>query len=62
MKMLVELFKSLDIPVRQLDYCRTDMAHVKVKSCHIEPWSPRQQKHCKVCSCSTLGDAQALDV
>lgn len=58
-KMSVELFRSLDIPVRQLDCCSGDMADLKVKSCDIEAWSPRQQKYFEVCSCSTLGDAQA---
>ena len=57
--MSVELFRSLDIPVRQLDCCTGDMADLKVKSCDIEAWSPRQQKYFEVCSCSTLGDAQA---
>ena len=58
-QMSVELFRSLDIPVRQLDCCSGDMADLKVKSCDIEAWSPRQQKYFEVCSCSTLGDAQA---
>ena len=58
-KMSVELFRSLDIPVRQLDCCSGDMADLKVKSCDIEAWIPRQQKYFEVCSCSTLGDAQA---
>ena len=58
-KMSVELFRSLNIPVRQLDCCSGDMADLKVKSCDIEAWSPRQQKYFEVCSCSTLGDAQA---
>ena len=58
-KISVELFRSLDIPVRQLDCCSGDMADLKVKSCDIEAWSPRQQKYFEVCSCSTLGDAQA---
>ena len=55
----VELFLSLDIPVRQLDCCSGDLADLKVKSCDIEAWSPRQQKYFEVCSCSNLGDAQA---
>ncbi len=55
----VELFRSLDIPVRQLDCCSGDLADLKVKSCDIEAWSPRQQKYFEVCSCSNLGDAQA---
>ena len=55
----VELFKSLEIPVRQLECCSGDLADLKVKSCDIEAWSPRQQKYFEVCSCSNLGDAQA---
>ena len=55
----VELFCSLDIPVRQLECCSGDLADLKVKSCDIEAWSPRQQKYFEVCSCSNLGDAQA---
>ena len=55
----VELFRSLDIPVRTLECCSGDLADLKVKSCDIEAWSPRQQKYFEVCSCSTLGDAQA---
>ena len=55
----VELFRSLNIPVRQLECCSGDLADLKVKSCDIEAWSPRQQKYFEVCSCSTLGDAQA---
>ncbi len=55
----VELFQSLDIPVRQLECCSGDLADLKVKSCDIEAWSPRQQKFFEVCSCSNLGDAQA---
>ena len=58
-KMSVELFRSLDIPVRQLECCSGDLADLKVKSCDIEAWSPRQQKYFEVCSCSNLGDAQA---
>ena len=55
----VELFRSLDIPVRQLECCSGDLTDLKVKSCDIEAWSPRQQKYFEVCSCSNLGDAQA---
>ena len=55
----VELFRSLDIPVRTLECCSGDLADLKVKSCDIEAWSPRQQKYFEVCSCSNLGDAQA---
>ena len=55
----VELFRSLDIPVRQLECCSGDLADLKVKSCDIDAWSPRQQKYFEVCSCSNLGDAQA---
>ena len=55
----VELFRSLDITVRQLECCSGDLADLKVKSCDIEAWSPRQQKYFEVCSCSNLGDAQA---
>ena len=55
----VELFRSLDIPVRQLECCSGDLADLKVKSCDIEAWSPRQKKYFEVCSCSNLGDAQA---
>ena len=58
-EMSIKLFQNLDIPVRQLDCCSGDMADLKVKSCDIEAWSPRQQKYFEVCSCSTLGDAQA---
>ena len=58
-KWSVELFRSLDIPVRQLECCSGDLADLKVKSCDIEAWSPRQQKYFEVCSCSNLGDAQA---
>jgi len=57
--MSIKLFRNLDIPVRQLDCCTGDLADLKVKSCDIEAWSPRQQKYFEVCSCSTLGDAQA---
>ena len=55
----VELFRSLDIPVRQLECCSGDLADLKVKSCDIEAWSPRQKKYFEVCSCSNLGDAQS---
>ena len=55
----VELFRSLDIPVRQLECCSGDRADLKVKSCDIEAWSPRQKKYFEVCSCSNMGDAQA---
>ena len=55
----VELFRSLDIPVRQLECCSGDLADLKVKSCDIEAWSSRQKKYFEVCSCSNLGDAQA---
>lgn len=58
-KWSVELFRSLEIPVRQLECCSGDLADLKVKSCDIEAWSPRQQKYFEVCSCSNLGDAQA---
>ena len=55
----VDLFRSLNIPVRQLACCSGDLADLKTKSCDIEAWSPRQQKYFEVCSCSNLGDAQA---
>ena len=55
----VEYFRSLNIPVRQLECCSGDLADLKVKSCDIEAWSPRQKKYFEVGSCSTLGDAQA---
>ncbi len=58
-KYSVELFRSLNIPVRTLECCTGDLADLKVKSCDIEAWSPRQKKYFEVCSCSTLGDAQA---
>ena len=58
-QMSVELFRSMEIPVRQLNCCSGDLADLKVKSCDIEAWSPRQQKYFEVCSCSNLGDAQA---
>ncbi len=55
----VEIFRNMDIPVRQLECCSGDLADLKVKSCDIEAWSPRQQKYFEVGSCSTLGDAQS---
>ena len=55
----VEYFRSLDIPVRTLECCSGDLADLKVKSCDVEAWSPRQKKFFEVGSCSTLGDAQA---
>ena len=55
----VEIFRNLNIPVRQLECCTGDLADLKVKSCDIEAWSPRQQKFFEVGSCSTLGDAQS---
>ncbi|MBR6253486.1 MAG: serine--tRNA ligase [Clostridia bacterium] len=55
----VEFFRTLDIPVRTLECCSGDLADLKVKSCDVEAWSPRQQKYFEVGSCSTLGDAQA---
>ncbi len=55
----VEFFRSLDIPVRTLECCSGDLADLKVKSCDVEAWSPRQKKYFEVGSCSTLGDAQA---
>ena len=58
-KLSVDLFRSFNVPVRQLDCCSGDLADLKVKSCDIEAWSPRQQKYFEVCSCSTLGDAQS---
>ena len=58
-KYTVEVFRNMDIPVRQLECCSGDLADLKVKSCDIEAWSPRQKKYFEVCSCSTLGDAQA---
>ena len=58
-KLSVELFRSMEIPVRQLECCSGDLANLKVKSCDIEAWSPRQKKYFEVCSCSNLGDAQA---
>ena len=58
-KLPVDFFRSLDIPVRTLECCSGDLADLKVKSCDVEAWSPRQQKYFEVGSCSTLGDAQA---
>ena len=58
-KYTVELFRSFDIPVRQLECCSGDLADLKVKSCDIEAWSPRQKKYFEIGSCSNLGDAQA---
>ena len=55
----VELFRNMDIPVRTLECCSGDLADLKVKSCDVEAWSPRQKKYFEVGSCSTLGDAQA---
>ncbi len=55
----VEIFRALNVPVRTLECCSGDLADLKVKSCDIEAWSPRQQKYFEVGSCSTLGDAQA---
>lgn len=55
----VEVFRNMDVPVRQLECCSGDLADLKVKSCDVEAWSPRQQKYFEVGSCSTLGDAQA---
>ncbi len=57
--MSVELFRSMDIPVRTLECCSGDLADLKVKSYDVEAWSPKQQKYFEVCSCSNLGDAQA---
>ena len=58
-KYTVEVFRNLDIPVRQLECCSGDLADLKVKSCDVEAWSPRQEKYFEVGSCSNLGDAQA---
>jgi len=58
-KLTVDLFRNFDIPVRQLECCSGDLADLKVKSCDIEAWSPRQKKYFEVGSCSNLGDAQA---
>ena len=55
----VDLFLSMNIPVRTLECCSGDLADLKVKSCDVEAWSPRQQKYFEVCSCSNLGDAQS---
>ena len=55
----VEVFRNMNVPVRQLECCSGDLADLKVKSCDIEAWSPRQKKYFEVGSCSTLGDAQA---
>ncbi len=55
----VQIFRNLDIPVRTLECCSGDLADLKVKSCDVEAWSPRQKKYFEVASCSTLGDAQA---
>ena len=55
----VDVFRNMDVPVRQLECCSGDLADLKVKSCDVEAWSPRQQKYFEVGSCSTLGDAQA---
>ena len=58
-KLTVDFFRSLDVPVRQLECCSGDLADLKVKSCDVEAWSPRQKKYFEVGSCSNLGDAQA---
>ena len=58
-RLTVDFFRSLDVPVRTLECCSGDLADLKVKSCDVEAWSPRQQKYFEVGSCSTLGDAQA---
>ena len=58
-KLTVDFFRSMDLPVRQLECCSGDLADLKVKSCDVEAWSPRQKKYFEVGSCSTLGDAQA---
>ena len=58
----VDFFRSLDIPVRTLECCSGDLADLKVKSCDVEAWSPRQKKYFEVGSCSNLGDAQALSL
>lgn len=55
----VEIFRNMNIPVRTLECCSGDLADLKVKSCDVEAWSPRQKKYFEVGSCSTLGDAQA---
>ena len=59
LNLTVDFFRSLDIPVRKLECCSGDLADLKVKSCDVEAWSPRQQKYFEVGSCSNLGDAQA---
>ena len=58
-KYTVEIFRNMDVPVRQLECCAGDLADLKVKSCDVEAWSPRQKKYFEVGSCSNLGDAQA---
>ena len=58
-KYTVDIFRNLDIPVRTLECCSGDLADLKVKSCDVEAWSPRQKKYFEVGSCSNLGDAQA---
>ena len=58
-RLTVDFFRSLDVPVRTLECCSGDLADLKVKSCDVEAWSPRQKKYFEVCSCSNLGDAQA---
>lgn len=58
-RLSVEIFRNMNIPVRQLECCSGDLADLKVKSCDIEAWSPRQKKYFEVCSCSNLSDAQA---
>ena len=58
-KLTVDLFRNWNVPVRQLECCSGDLADLKVKSCDVEAWSPRQQKYFEIGSCSTLGDAQA---
>ena len=58
-KNTVDFFRSMDIPVRTLECCSGDLADLKVKSCDVEAWSPRQKKYFEVGSCSNLGDAQA---
>ena len=59
LKMTVDFFRSLNVPVRQLESCSGDLADLKVKGCDVEAWSPRQKKYYEVGSCSTLGDAQS---
>ena len=59
LNLTVEFFRSLDIPVRKLECCSGDLADLKVRSCDVEAWSPRQEKYFEVGSCSNLGDAQA---